>query len=94
LRKRWPSIDGVFVPIVVVLCTAIAALASYYRSSIPVEVWIAVGPLVAAVMATGTVQTLYNAAGKSTTRVIEWHQEPDVAATFPTEAPTKKEPPQ
>ena len=87
LRKRWPAIDGAYVAVVVLACTVAAGLLSYYRASIPTEVWLGLGPIVAAVMSLGGVQAAQSVASKSTTRVIEWHQ----AERFPAEAPTKKD---
>jgi len=62
LRKRWPSIDGAYVYAVVLVLTVIGAVLSYYRASIPVEVWTAAGPLLAAVLALGGVQAAQHVA--------------------------------
>lgn len=88
LRKRWPAIDGLYVPLVVVVLSGLAAVARQYAHAVPDAAWPAIGALLAAVISLGGVTAAQQVAAKSTTRVIEWHQEPD---RFPTEAPTRKD---
>jgi len=65
LRKRWPQIDGWFVPLVVALTSSVGAIAIFYRDRIPAEVWIAVSPILTTILAMGTVQTIKHATGSA-----------------------------
>jgi len=71
VRKRWPQVDGWGVYAVVLLTTIVSAIATHYRASIPAEVWTALAPLLAAILALGGVQTAQTviAKGASTTFV-------------------------
>ena len=80
IRKRWPVVDGAYVALVVLACTVASAVLAYYRAAIPAEVWTAVAPVVAAVLALGGVQTAQHVARA------------DVLVAFDhSEAPTRKE---
>ena len=77
LRKKWPSIDGAYVYLVVLLLTIIGAVLGHYQAHIPTEVWVAAGPLLATILSVGAMtagQHLVNP-----------------PSDWPTEAPTKKE---
>ncbi len=65
MRKRWPAIDGAYVYLVVLALTALSAALAHYRAQIPAEVWAALGPLLAAVLALGGVQTAQDVARKA-----------------------------
>ena len=65
LRRRWPTIDGAYVYLVVLALSVIAALLGYYRAAIPAEVWTAVSPLLVAVLSLGGVQTAQDVARKA-----------------------------
>jgi len=93
LRKRWPSINGAYVYAVVLVLTIVAAVLSYYRAAIPVEVWTAAGPLLAAVLALGGVQAAQHVAESGATKPLptaaaidEWS-----GREAPSEAPTRKD---
>lgn len=65
LRKRWPSIDGGYVAIVVLALTALAGGLGYYAAQVPPVVWALLGPVLAAVLALGGVQTAQDVARKA-----------------------------
>ena len=70
LRKRWPAIDGWAVYVVVLVCTILGAVAAHYRAQIPPEVWTAAGPVLAAVLALGGVQTAAHVAAKAKEPIV------------------------
>lgn len=81
IRKRWPVVDGAYVALVVLACTVASAVLAHYHAAIPVEVWTAAAPVVAAVLALGGVQTAQHVATSRATRdAFDAH-----------EAPTRKE---
>lgn len=85
LRKRWPAIDGAYVAVVVLVLTVLGAVLAHYQASIPVEVWTAAGPLLAAVLALGGDTWVSKIAQKSRLTTI-------VDTSFGArEAPTAKE---
>lgn len=54
VRKYWKSIDGLWVYLVSSIPAVVGNLLGYYANSIPMPVWIIIGSLVSAIMATGT----------------------------------------
>lgn len=87
LRKRWPQIDGAYVALVVLVLTVLGAVLAHYQASIPVEVWTAAGPLLAAVLALGGVQTAQHIVSTNVRRYYA-----DTTEVFdPSEAETAKE---
>jgi hypothetical protein len=64
LRRRWPAIDGSAVYAVVLSTTVLSAIAAHYRALIPAEVWTALGPVLAAIMALGGVQAAQDIGGR------------------------------
>jgi hypothetical protein len=67
LRRKWPTIDGWAVPVVVAVCTVASAVLAQYAAAIPPLVWTVLGPVVAAVLALGGVQTAQVVAAKGGT---------------------------
>jgi len=89
VRKRWPQVDGAYVALVVLVLTIAGAVLAHYRDAIPQEVWAAAGPLLAAVLALGGVQTAQHVASRGARNVtIVEAPEPTYDAS---EAPTRRE---
>ena len=80
LRKHFPSIDGAYVYAIVLVLTVLGAVLGHYQASIPTEVWVAAGPLLAAILAIGGDTWI-------TKKLPEKVEDPFDAI----EAPTKKE---
>lgn len=69
VRKRFPQVDGAYVAVVVLILTILGAVLAHYRAAIPPEVWTAAGPLLAAILALGGVQTAQHVAQGGAHRV-------------------------
>lgn len=55
LRKRWPSIDGLAVYVIVFVLSCIGAVLSHYHAYIPDYVWTALTPVMSAILSLGGV---------------------------------------
>jgi len=88
LRKRWPQIDGWGVYAVVLVLTILGAVLGHYRAVIPSEVWTALGPFLAAILALGGVTTAQHVVSTNVRRYYS-----DAEAFSPSEPPTVKDRP-
>jgi hypothetical protein len=82
IKRQWPSVTGWVTPVVVMVLTIVVGVLGQYAEVIPPLVWAIIGPVIAAVIALGTVQVVNDAGKKgATTKVIIAPDDP--RATLP-----------
>jgi hypothetical protein len=75
LRKKWPQIDGTYVPILVLFLSLCGALLGHYKAHIPTEVWAVLGPFASTILALGADSYVSGKIDKRNSVAEDWKRE-------------------